>query len=420
MTSSKPQQQRRARRGPKFEITVGGALAKASDEPRWVSNSRQRGSPTHVIPGQDTYGAGRTVSDFSLAPSYNTVGPLVCTGNSRSKRRIQQQTENAPPPRAERRMTASVKRKRSRDPVPKHRTEGNDAGSERDSNVTDTTTSHTAKLMKVLGEEQHSKHIENARTASNTLFASLKDLDKASLKEDDLLAKKAQLLNDTLNSISSLDPYFGDLLRQLHNMSADCHTRFRQDLARTAEENAKLRMELATAQQERQTEQQKQREETDGLKRELAEACKMAKDIEGRYKEKMRELAEDAKGLYKENRKLASVAKKLYSELKRAKRREHTLTQLLKGEAPDEASVEESDTDGVVVLPPEENVKPAANRTMIEVGNNKVKLPVLDFSRLAPKKPTKLKVVEYCKEGTEEQSNQEIEILDEDFDRIVV
>ncbi len=361
-----------------------GTLSKVSDElKRFV---RHKGEPHCRLASSGKPSA----ADFVLAP-YNTSGPQTIS-QTKPRRRKTEPRSSLPPQnpatRDSRRVASSVKRKRpQQDAATKYKTPG-EPGSDRDSG-TNATTAHTAKLMK----SPEDKHAENLRGIASALSANLREVDRVGISEDEAVSRKSQILADTMSRLATAvdNTCLAEVLRQLQTLAAGL---IQGKAAKLSEENARLHEELAAANARAEKDRlefaaglQDQKSEVSKIKAELSEVRRAAKrDSQA----KMREM----EALREESGKLAEAARRLFGKLEESKKREATLVRLLKGESDSEveADIEFQQDSG------EEEDK-ALNRTVIEIGKRKVKMPVLDFSRLAPPKPSKLKVVEYFKDG---------------------
>ena len=341
-------------------------------------------------------------ADTSLAV-YSTALPYSSHSKPKRSSILNNSTVSQASRKLDRHTTASsVKRKRSRENVFVRGKSDADQVSEIDSaaNITDTTTAQ--RFEDHYNKSQHSDH---SKALGNKLLNNLKGIERSKdkLRPEEISSKKFATINDTLNEIINNDHAFGEILKLLQSKLSELNTestsvhkaqtdslKSELDKAKLALANDNVRIEtlnnekakLAKENGEKSAVIEKQKTSIQELKKQLNETQNQAQD-------NINELSQNVGVLYKENKKLAGVVKKLFTELKKSKKREGVLSKLLKGDHQEEADAAEPMEEE------EEDKKKALNKTMVEVGKKKVKIPVLDFSKLAPKKPTRLKVVTY-------------------------
>ena len=313
-------------------------------------------------------------------------------------------------------------------------------------NLTNTTTAHTAGPIKNL--EEQAKMIEFAKSITANLKRAMRDLDqkKSQWAQCNTNSKKQQILRGYFNEIVNKDPYFGDFLKEYNKINEECnnesfnklnieHQNLQKEFQALKEEkneitrkNEDLQNEKIKLEKEHTDVTTKYEQEATKLKQDLAECRKELEKTKKNLRDdfispdKIQELTEDINGLYKENGHLRSVAKRLYDELKKSRTRENMLVKLLKGETDSQG-----DAESLIINQKDNGAadKPKYNATLIEVGKNKIKIPSLDFSKLAPKKPTKITVVKYKKNGSSENSasdsiSQSHSVVYKDINRILL
>jgi chromosome segregation ATPase len=143
-------------------------------------------------------------------------------------------------------------------------------------------------------------------------------------------------------------------------------------------ENEKLKTEIESLKEKSKQEVEKQRKVYDDE----------IKVIKNQANKKIREVSHDLAVLYNENKELTEVAESLYAELQQSKDNKKVVKKLIKVNSKD-------------------NVPKKTKISEVKVGKNNVKVPTLDLSTINTKKETKLKVVEYCKDGESENNSNE-------------
>ncbi len=244
------------------------------------------------------------------------------------------------------------------------------------------TTSHTATVQ---GENEIARCLEKAKSISSDMLAAIRNLEKqcGSADSREFRLKKEQLLMAQFNEIIGSDPFFGDLLRQLKEVCE--HTRRERDQLAKEKVDLGKRIKEATKETEKQTAMaEAQKSAIAGVKLQLANATKEL----GRYKQRCQDLDTKRKRLEEslataldENANLACMIKKVYDK---------------EGDSEFDTPSPEPATFAVGEAhhrPAKGNAK--LNRSMLEVGKRRVQIPVLDFTRLPPGKPSKLTVVQY-------------------------
>jgi len=300
-------------------------------------------------------------------------------------------------------------------------------------NITDTT---TGKRF-----DDH-RSTDRARILVNALSNTLNTLErtKGKCSTEDIITKKYNAINETISGMISLDSGLSDILRIIYTKLIETQTeadmKFKQqndfyrseivklnnEIKSLKNENEKIHIEKSKLDKElsdKNTIYEKQKNMISDLKKELS-------DLRKENLQKNNDLAEDVATLYEENKKLAAVARKLYMELQKSKKNEQKLSQMLQQNSQQVSYSESSEyvSQPQGTLEADQPKKPAK---ILEVGKNKVKIPELDFSRLAKKKPAKLKVVKYYKnavpgeshENSESQVENDSEILDENNGEII-
>eukprot|EP01022_Parablepharisma_sp_SALTPOND_P017315 TRINITY_DN2738_c0_g1_i1.p1 TRINITY_DN2738_c0_g1~~TRINITY_DN2738_c0_g1_i1.p1 ORF type:complete len:817 (+),score=54.78 TRINITY_DN2738_c0_g1_i1:2015-4465(+) len=353
--------------------------------------------------------------------TYNTTLPYQNKSASNRKTLNSTTTQMQKSVKLDRRVTSSVKRKKSRDTTVAHNRTEVEPNLDLDSAaiITDTT---TAKRMDDYnGKQEYAKLI--AASLANNLKALEKNKEKCG--ELEMNSKKFTIINETLNGVIHADQVWGDVLKQVQTKLQELHAE-NENKHKAEVEGMKMELEKARAELSKEKAQveilnaeknklaRENQEKSMALEKQkvgitdLRKQANEAQDIKKQAQLKIRELSEDLTALYKENKKLAKVVKTIYTELQKSKKRERVLVKLLKNGNSESESAEVSEHK-------QEEKKKDLERKVVEVGKKKVKIPVLDFSRLAPKKPTKLKVVKYyggddlSSEYASEESNMENE-----------
>jgi hypothetical protein len=285
----------------------------------------------------------------------------------------------------EQRFATSVKRKRSNEIIPR----GEIDSSEIDSAAIITDATVTAKRI-----EESNKYMEYKKAILHNLNNNLKAAEREKSKSDQkqILDKKFGVINEAFKDVIALDNSFKSLLKNIQLKFQELfndHTRYNKSLRDNfSSEIAKAQMEMT-----------KQKVKYESLKTEQNKLLKEAKErleiiknqekiiIELKSMDNEAERVNDKnliESLHKENKKLSAMVKKSHGELRNSKKREKALIKLLK---------EDNDSSSLNI----QASKKALNKTTIEVGKQKVRIPVLNLVKMVPNKPFKLKVVKYYK-----------------------
>lgn len=240
--------------------------------------------------------------------------------------------------------------------------------------------------------KKSTQSIDHKKEIMTKLKNGLKDIE-TDLPKDEAIKRKLSIINDAFSDVIDLDDKFKGILRQIQlNYQEVCAE---QELHYTSG-NERLKSRLAEAEAELGEEKTRsealeaeaaelargRKAELEKLKKAQAEEVQKVKEAAGK---KTKKLSDDLSALYGENKNLKKMVKRLCSELEKYK-------EVLK-----EMGVEEE----------EDKSELKENMPMMEVGKNKVRMPMLNFAALSPKRPAKLKVVQYCN-GSDESDPEEV------------
>jgi len=218
------------------------------------------------------------------------------------------------------------------------------------------TTNHKQEIMKKLVNE-----LKNAQR---------------DLPSDEARRRKFKIINDAFSDVISLNDKFKGVLKQIQLNYKELYTELKEYYGSSNED---LKSKLKDL-------NHKFGKEKDNLNKELIKAAadlEKLKKVQEVKEADNKKLSEDISALHLENKNLKKIVKRLYEELKKYK------------EVLREIGFEEEDNRSEL----------KENMPIMEIGKNKVKMPMLNFAALSPKKPGKLKVVQYC--NSSQESNTE-------------
>lgn len=304
-----------------------------------------------------------------------------------------------------------------------------------DRDPTDNTTAHTSKPTK--SNDENNKYAEKARILSKQMISSQNELSKQ-YKGQELKQKKEEMLRQQFADIINVDPFFGSILKQVKDCYEDAvkesdkfmkekyemkiqaiqqeYEKNKEGLKKENEKNERLVKEILLKTKERDEQAaliESQKQTIALLKKQNVDEKKHSSQEIKLTQEKAQKLEEELNAIYQENEKLTIIVKQLYSGLKQSKMRENTLMGFLKG---DERIPQIPKNKSHSIAPCKKSIgEPSIPLRIIEVGKNKVKIPVLDFSKLAPKKPSKITIVKY--QSNSSNSDYSASALDQDQDQ---
>ncbi len=257
-------------------------------------------------------------------------------------------------------------------------------------NVTDTT-AHTSNVRS--GDDLVLKCAERAKTISGDMLRAIKNLEKqcgGATDSPEFRGKKEQLLMAQFSEIVGADPFFGDLLRH-----------FKEIYDNTRKERDQLLAEKSEREQRHKEEQEKQlavietqKSAISGLRLQVTGSTKEA----GRLKQR----TEDYRS------KLAATEQRLHDkveDLLAVKRENERLIDLLKKMSDYGDPAQGNSEEDVCSFGNYQNKK--LHESTLEVGRRHVRIPVLDFTKLPPGKPSTITVVKYGSGSPSSSSNKE-------------
>ena len=225
---------------------------------------------------------------------------------------------------------------------------------------------------------------------------------EANLSKEIYTKKIKEALKGFFNDIIKLEPEFAYILQRIKYMYENSDIELLEKLAKEAKDtkakNEELERSLAevnkktaaleSANLAAKKANEKIEKEANEVRLKLFDARnKLAETLESGMAVK---IAEEMEELQKENRRLVKLINALESDLRKAKSRENTLIALMQGK---EESLQNNDYDKE-----EDDIRPLMERkanATIEVGKNKVKIPILDFTMIQPS------ISNDCEEGPE-------------------
>ena len=252
-----------------------------------------------------------------------------------------------------------------------------------------------------------SKCFEIKKELIASLKTGLKNVDKENYETNKALSEKFDVINETFNEVINLDNGYKNVLKYIQTKFVELFDEYnksykttKDNLEKTQTKLSKLNEEFDTSKSENEklkSDIAKLKEEIDqksglleGQKAALKTKNSEIQNIKNNANKKIKELSKNLAALYNENKELAEIVESLYSELQHNKSKGKIVKKIVKG------GIDNGDY---------KNKKKSLNKTVVEIGKNKVKVPVLDLSRLTNRKPAKLKVVQYCdNEGSEDNS----------------
>jgi len=229
------------------------------------------------------------------------------------------------------------------------------------------------------------------------LITNLKSSIKKEKKES--MIQRFAAINDTFSEIIELSNEYKNALKQIqrslqdlfnnyndqHKQVKDSYERSQIELLKTKalfdslqSENEKLKKENESLIEKNRQEIGKQREVCNGE----------IKAIKDKANKKIKDISHDLAVLYNENKELTEVAETLYAELQQSKDNKKVIKKLIKVNS-------------------EDNVPKKDKMKAVKVGKNNIRIPTLDLSTINTKKATKLKVIEYYKDGESEDNSDE-------------
>jgi len=253
----------------------------------------------------------------------------------------------------------------------------------------------------ILKKSQDTEHETAANTADNKinhgktliiqLLTSLNLLERQKGKcgIEELLKKKYEAIDRTINEVINVDSKYNDVIKQIQVKIQELFMGYEQvnkDIKRELEEEKGKQEEFKIEREKLATEIKKMEVANNRLNEDVKKKIEEMQEFRKNAQVQFKGLSFDLNELYKENKKLASIANQLYLELKKTKKDEAALIQRLN-----------------------KSKKSKEETKIIEIGKNKVKMPTLNISGLIKKKPVKLKVVKYYKgvNNSSEESSED-------------
>lgn len=293
----------------------------------------------------------------------------------------------------------SVKRKRSNEGG-----RGDVENSDLDSAAIITDATVTAKRI-----EESSKYMEYKKAIIHNLTNNLKAVEREKNKSDpkQTLDRKFAVISEAFKEVIALDSQFRSVLKSIQGRYQELHSEYDKhnkslrdslssEICKAQMEMAKQKVKYETVKSEQNKLLKEVKEKLEVIKRQEKIIAELKSEDNKAQQVNDRNLIES---LHKENKKLLVLVRRGDKELRNSKKREKALIKLLKEDAAESQDISLSKAQAS---------EKALNKTVVEVGKNKVKVPVLNIAKTASKKPLKLKVVKYYKE------NNVADELDED------